>query len=320
MLVKKNSFLPFFVPFYHLVSDEDVIHVKHLYKYKNTNQFIEDLDYLARKFTPISLLDLRDRIKSGKQPKKGSFLLTFDDGYSQAYEVVAPILLRKGIPAAFLLNSKFIDNRDLCYLNKKSLLIDYYAKNRDESSARMKRAGTVTKKDSLEWFRERVLAIKYREKSILDEIAGIFEVDFRHYLKTEKPYLGREQIEGLIQSGFHIGAHSVDHPIYSELGLDEQINQTLTSVNHIRNEFGLNYSVFAFPHNDTHVSRRFFMSIADFVDLTFGTNGVMRDTIPFNIQRINFEKNQRHARTILIRKLIKGSIYRLLNKGLIYRE
>ena len=37
--------------------------------------------------------------------------LTFDDGFRELHDVVAPILLRKGIPATFFVNSAFIDNK-----------------------------------------------------------------------------------------------------------------------------------------------------------------------------------------------------------------
>ena len=36
---------PLVIPYYHMVSDEQVPHVKHLYRYRNVRQFTKDLDF-----------------------------------------------------------------------------------------------------------------------------------------------------------------------------------------------------------------------------------------------------------------------------------
>ena len=103
--IEKISDLIPLIPYYHIVSNERIIHVCHLFPYKNERQFIDDVEFLCSRYQPISLDSLIDHVKHGKKLKNGSFLLTFDDGYSQMYSVVAPILFKKkiaGIP--FLAN------------------------------------------------------------------------------------------------------------------------------------------------------------------------------------------------------------------------
>src|SRR5580693_4157887 len=84
----------FILPFYHVVSNEECPHIKHLYTYKNVRQFEEDIDYLAREYTPIGADEL-ENVLAGKYRGRRVMLLTFDDGLRQMYDVVAPILLRK---------------------------------------------------------------------------------------------------------------------------------------------------------------------------------------------------------------------------------
>src|SRR5690606_37008030 len=100
-------------PFYHLISDQDVIHVKHLYSVKHTQAFERDLDFLLKNYEAIDLNTLEGLIHQDKPIDKKVFLLSFDDGLSQFYDIIAPILRRKGIPAVNFLNSAFIDNKDL---------------------------------------------------------------------------------------------------------------------------------------------------------------------------------------------------------------
>jgi len=116
------------IPYYHLVSNEDVLHVKHLYSYKNVNQFINDLDFIIKNYVPVTLNDVLDFIKNGRSFPRRSFLLTFDDGFREMYDVVAPILIRKGIPATFFINSGFIDNKELFYQHKASILKEHFQK------------------------------------------------------------------------------------------------------------------------------------------------------------------------------------------------
>ena len=65
------------IPYYHIISDEKVLHIYHLYKYKNKNQFIKDIDFIQKNYHPISLYDLLHSLRNGSTLTKNSFLLTF---------------------------------------------------------------------------------------------------------------------------------------------------------------------------------------------------------------------------------------------------
>ncbi len=110
-----------FFPFYHTVSPEALPHISHLYRLVKTAAFENDLDELLLRFEPVSLGDyLENRgVKKGKR----RMVLTFDDGLKECYDIIAPMLIKKGIPATFFLNNRFIDNRGLFYRYKASLLV-----------------------------------------------------------------------------------------------------------------------------------------------------------------------------------------------------
>ena len=112
------------LPFYHGVSDCSLSYIRQLYSIKSEKEFKEDLDYLLKWFEPISLKSFKNHISNKTRLVENSFLLTFDDGLSSFYDVVAPILLEKKIPAINFLNKNFIDNEQLFYRFKVSLLIE----------------------------------------------------------------------------------------------------------------------------------------------------------------------------------------------------
>jgi len=318
-LVDKFSDLTPLIPYYHMVSNERIIHVCHLYPYKNEKQFIDDIDFLCSRYQPISLVDIIDHIKHGKKLKKMSFLLTFDDGYSQMYSVVAPILAKKGIPAVFFLNTGFIDNKALSYKNKASIIVEHII-NDETSFNKIKHQLFYFFNVPLNELTNYILSIKYKEAGILDFIAELCGISFADYLKLNRPYLNGAQIRKMIDMGFYFGAHSKDHPLYADLSLEGQLNQTIESLRFITKEFELPYSIFAFPHHDLSVTKEFFLEIENQTDLTFGTGPIKTDSVTTNLHRINFEKTLEPAGTNLKRSFIEKEIYRLLKIAIIERN
>ena len=284
--------------FYHLISDADVPHVRHLYRYKGTRHFREDLDHLLKHYRPISLADVLEHFRCGIPFPDRAFMLSFDDGFREVHEVVAPILLEKGVPAAFFLNSAFIDNGNLCFLHKTSLLVEALGK-RHRAPALEDILPSASREQSD--LASSILSIPYERREALDELARRLDVDFEACLRDKKPYLTSDQIRNLIRNGFAVGAHSLDHPLYSSLDLEEQLRQTLESVRAIRERFALPYGVFAFPYNDHGVSREFFRRLGESgeVEVTFGTSGMVEDCVARHLQRLSLEKPPMPAEKII---------------------
>jgi peptidoglycan/xylan/chitin deacetylase (PgdA/CDA1 family) len=63
--------------------------------------FDQQLDYLTRYYTPISMEDLIDAIEGGNQLPPRPALLTFDDGYLDHYTYVFPRLAERKLQGAF---------------------------------------------------------------------------------------------------------------------------------------------------------------------------------------------------------------------------
>ena len=54
--------IPLVIPYYHMVSDEQVPHVKHLYRYRKIRQFTKDLDFFLAHYEPVTLNDLLEHL------------------------------------------------------------------------------------------------------------------------------------------------------------------------------------------------------------------------------------------------------------------
>lgn len=276
-----------FLPFYHIVGDEDTPHIRHLYQQRSSKLFEADLNFLLKYFQPIDLPTLIGIAKGNLPlPAKPVMHLSFDDGLRECAEVVAPILLRKGIPATFFLNSAFLDNRALMFRYKASLCMEALSKMPEAAQkTAINKAKTLFQKGAIE-------NATYSEESAIDAFAQeIASLDFETFLQTQKPYMTTAQVQGLLKTGFSIGSHSIDHPLYADIPLEEQIRQTIVAQDFLRTAFQLDYKVFAFPFSDNGVKRDFFEKIIaeENFDLTFGGAGLKKDVIERNLQRFPME-------------------------------
>ena len=311
-------------PFYHLVSDEDVLHVKHLYTIRTPKEFIHDLDFFLRHYQPLGITEFLDSVNNDRPVPGNSFLLSFDDGLREFQDVAAPILRQKGIPALCFLNSGFIDNADLFYRYKTSLLIEKLQNGNDL---------TGKQKSLEEWFGKHhlpftsdylgLLKVSYSNRHILEELALQLDVHFEEYLQKHHPYLDSSQVRELIEQGFSFGAHSIDHPEYRFLAEEEQIRQTAGSIHTIAGKFGIKEKLFSFPFTDSGVKKSFFEMVFDpsrpLADLTFGGAGLKQDSIRRNIQRIPFEGTSLNAKQILATEYLYYMIKSIFGKNTIRR-
>ena len=242
-----------------MIADHQVRHLQHLYPFRKTVEFERELDWLLARFQAVDLQQLVAAKTQGTKLPRKSFFLSFDDGFREMAEVVAPICKRKGVPVTFFLTTDFLDNRKLGYRHKASVLLDVFSKLPPEkATACVQKAAQIHHLTCGENYREFVLELRHAQTPVLDDAYELAGLDFGNYLRTERPYLDSEQVQGLLKDGFSIGAHSLDHPRYSEIPLDEQISQTRDSVQFLEKKFDLKPRSFAFPFVSDDVGFEFY--------------------------------------------------------------
>lgn len=279
---------PLILPFYHLVDDNIPAFVKNLYNPRTIAQFNSDLDLFLKYYKPINLEKVIQFNQGKITLKEPSFHLTFDDGLSNFYDIVAPILKKRNIPATVFLNTDFVDNKELFYRYKEVLL----------------------KKE----LQEKHEAIQNKAQNLT-----IHKNLIQHFLAEKKPYLSLKQIKDLQQQGFTFGSHSLNHPLYASISLEEQIRQTTNSVQWIDENLKEKNKVFSFPFHDIGVSKQFFSEIKDTVALTFGTSAINLDEMKTNLQRLDMEKSGKYPYLFLLKKHVFFLVKRILNRHIIHR-
>ncbi len=263
--------------YYHLVSNKRNPLVENLYSYKDIASFRKDLDVLVKKY---DILDL-NAIKTNKR----GLVLSFDDGFSECYDTIFPLLKEYSVPALFFLNNDFIDNKNMFYRAKISLLIsklDYLSPVIHKQLAYILECKVTSIKENL-------LSILEEDKHKIDTLMTTAEIDIDSYLAKNKPYLTSLQIQEMVKAGYYFGGHTSDHKRLKFLTSEEQEARIIDSALDIKKRFDLDYSICSLPHNDQGLRKEVFQNVSKWIDYLFGGYGLNHQIENRYLQRISNE-------------------------------
>ena len=271
-------------PFYHVVSDRPLPHIRHLYPFRDPDRFGSDLESMLRLFEPVQLEDYLDgTVQGGRRPR---MVLTFDDGLAECHSVIAPLLKKKGIPAIFFLNNRFIDNRDLFFRYRASILMDRVSSDRE--ACRKAAEFLVVPEDQVIRALRMVAGPRI---PLLDPLASELGLDFQRYMEKQPVYMTTAQIRDLLGWGFAIGGHGAEHEEFTSMEKDEMVRQVRESVEDLRARFGISTAWFSFPFTSKGVPGSVIRDLLEgnVAGALFGTAGLKETGLRRFIQRIPME-------------------------------
>lgn len=289
------------LPFYHAVSNDKMQHIDNLYSSRDINLFINDLEFFCKYYNPISIDELYQIVVGNKKLTRPVFHLTFDDGLKEIYTIIAPILHKKGIPATFFVNTEFIDNKNLFFRYKVSLIIQSLNKRPDNELlneiSTLLELPNSSNKDII----ERMKFLTFYDVALIDKIGVILKIDFKTFLLKTQPYLSSSEIVELLEKGFTFGSHSLNHPLFKDLSFNQQKTQITESFSFLSKQFSLKNKFFSFPFSDDKVKNNLFkwMTEVEQCKLTFGISGLKKDASKFHLHRIQMENNFDSAEKIV---------------------
>lgn len=288
-ILKRISPIDIYLPYHHIVSNTTASHVSNLYQFKNEKQFENDLDYLLKNYNPILVDDLVAYVKNGQSISPNSFLLTFDDGFRECATVIAPLLHRKGVPAIFFLNNNFIGNKKLFYRLKISLLIEQLLQNHSLNSIFQNKLSLSN--NSVDTSIDTLKTLDQSKELILDQIANETGLSFEKFLNDVQPFLNEDDVDQLVQMGFHIGGHSLSHPYFQFLSKEEQVHQAVASTRQLATRYRQEHLLFSFPHSDKVITKTVIQKILDDgIDVLFGIQNQLPELQNRMLHRFNAER------------------------------
>ena len=299
--------------YYHTVNNEKLNYLDNLFSFKNEKHFKNDIELLLNNYQPLNPDFFLKDFKSNQIPKN-HFLLTFDDGLSQIFDVIAPILYEKKISAIFFVNPHYIDNKNFFVRHVISVLIDIILNNKydKEIIQEINYLLSLKKSSSKSLLINDLKKINFDSENILLRITELLKVDINTELKKKKPFISKNQIKEMIDMGFYFGGHTMTHPRLNTINYNDQKKEIIDSINWLKLNFKINYSFFFFFYTDRGISKKLIKSIFkyDNSSIVFGNSGLKKDFDERIIQRFSLEKPNQNTSKLIVSE----NLYKFCNK------
>jgi CelD/BcsL family acetyltransferase involved in cellulose biosynthesis/peptidoglycan/xylan/chitin deacetylase (PgdA/CDA1 family) len=215
----------------------------------STEAFRAQMKYLARHFSCVSL----DDFAAGKIDEKEagySVAITFDDGYRDNFTNALPILKEFRIPATIFLATGFIGTGDIPWYDKVCLAFKLTV----QKELRLDRPGVSA--CSLRTQQERVAVMQQTLDAlrVMDEDPGNSLMDdLFHALRVPRELtlpnfmLNWDEVRQMTAHNISFGAHTVTHPVLSQVKSDRLSMEIETSKKTIEEKLQNEVIHFAYP-------------------------------------------------------------------------
>jgi peptidoglycan/xylan/chitin deacetylase (PgdA/CDA1 family) len=224
--------------------------------------FEQQLDWLERDYTLIGLDTLEAAVDGrGTLPPRAA-LLTFDDGFVDHYEVVLPMLRRRGLGGVFFLaHDACAPSPRVLNVHKTHFLLAHLGSAAFATAVRRAceavPAGAAARasvfgRDEWEHADERSIKNLLNYELPFDESEQILDTLFEHHLGAQEPfaralYLQADQVREMAAAGLTFGYHTRSHRMLSRLAPDEQRRELGDGVDWIRGMTGQSRVSFCYP-------------------------------------------------------------------------
>jgi peptidoglycan/xylan/chitin deacetylase (PgdA/CDA1 family) len=214
----------------------------------SSNTFREQVELLARHYRPVSLDQVKRFVRGEDELPDRAVAVTFDDGYTDNYEIAGPILSAFGVPAAFYITVECVE------------------KSRLPWPALLRFAFRTTNKRS--WTDPSGRAWSLHDRAQREE-AYLFSCDecCRLAGETQEKYVARledeldanvpvesgalmmnyDQARGLVRQGHIVGSHTMTHPNMAHVSVHDARREMMESKRRLEFELGVAAVHFSYP-------------------------------------------------------------------------
>jgi len=207
---------------------------------------------------------------------KPKYVLTFDDGYKDNYQIALPVLKRYSTPAIFFVTTKPVGTNALLWYDK----VRYFYENKNKGRG----FRSIFRKKEL---KSRLMELKKMGMVELEDCVNQMEKESEKHgpLMMDWDEIKKAHAEGIL-----IGSHTYTHPILTRLDQDEQTREIQTSLEMIQKNVNVTPWVFSYPEGDENSFSQDAIQYLKNSGIQYAfttTGGVNLDmSSPFNLKRI----------------------------------
>lgn len=205
------------------------------------------LAHLAQNFNVMSVGRAARALAAGMLPPR-ALAISFDDGYADHAEVALPLLRRHGLEATFFVCTGFLGGG--CMWN--DTVIETFRRARLESIDLRRLGLGRLPLGSMSQRRAAIDAVlpiaKYRNLDAREELLAVLAELAGKPPLPERLMMDEQQLRAVASAGMEIGAHTVHHPILTEISLSQAEREIVESRDMLRSLTGSAVDVMAYPN------------------------------------------------------------------------
>ncbi len=202
-----------------------------------------------------------DLLSAGEYPTyrprgaRAAAILTFDDGYRNNAEVVAPILQRLRVPAVFFVSSRHADSGQYLWFTYLEALREYFPEpTLSWGGARFDMSG-LARDHSVQRLRGKLLELKPHPegmyRAIANELPRLTDFISKDVIRDRYDGMTAAQVRALASDPlFTFGVHTADHPYLTQCTPDEASRQIRENQLWLEAESGKACNMIAYPLGD----------------------------------------------------------------------
>ena len=256
----------------------------------NFQKQLEVLKTTGSFVTPKQLLENYEAIVKSKE---NYYLITFDDGLKEQYDLALPILHEQGIEALFFINSMNYIEKKVSLVHKihlvrsevsPKIIIEYLKKNdldTELSNENIVTAVSHYKYDEIETAKLKyLLNFKLDKLSVENVINSIFDNFFKESKIVEDLYMTFEQLKTLASLNM-LGSHTHGHLPLGLLNEEKLYEEIFTTKNFLNTLSSNRIEIISYPYGSTEACQNPVAKIAAELGYTIGltmNRGVNRGT------------------------------------------
>lgn len=210
----------------------------------------------------IRLLSLEDAISEyclgeSRDDNKGpSVAFTVDDGYLDFMEVGLPVFEAFGCPVTCFVVPDVIDGKSWFWWDRLDFVLRRLPVDRMSVELQGERLEVRRSTDEFSWRRPAVHMLKGRSEAFRSEFLAALEREAKVTLPSDVPREYRvmtwDAIRDCERRGVRFGAHSMSHPVLSQVPKERAEHEMLGSVQRLKTELKNPSSVFCYPYGLTY--------------------------------------------------------------------
>jgi peptidoglycan/xylan/chitin deacetylase (PgdA/CDA1 family) len=214
--------------------------------------FEAQLQYLCSHYEVISLDDLVQNVFDDKRSGRRIASITFDDGYKDNFSYAFPLLRKYRAPATIFLTTGSIELPDLLWWDKIGYVLTYARNDRlslgEFGDYRLRHA--AQRRAIAHEIISRLETIpEERKNKLVEDTICESGVEISDEL-AEETMMTWQDICTLHKEGICFGAHSVSHPILTNMPIEGAVSEIRESKSQIEKRVGQTVDFFAYPNGE----------------------------------------------------------------------